>query len=240
MKIDRVLLSSDDNPMYFDFWEPISRVWNEKFGIIPTLLYFGNGNPSEKYGEVVRFDSKSKHSSHLRTLWSRYWYPSTQPEKVFCIGDIDMIPISKAYFIDSIQDIPEDYYVHLMPNHLPMPSCYHVATGKLFKEVLDLPNTFEESLDLVWDANFGADHPQFGFSRWGSDEQFATMKINQKVSAKLVNLKSIDRPPNSRIDRSNWSYTVEDVRRGKYVDSHSIRPYKENKEEIDRLISLIP
>jgi hypothetical protein len=40
-----------------------------------------------------------------------------------------------------------------------------------------------------------------------------------------------------RIDRTDWNYDIEKVKSGYYYDSHSIRPYKQHKEAIDKLIN---
>jgi hypothetical protein len=44
---------------------------------------------------------------------------------------------------------------------------------------------------------------------------------------------------NNRIDRSRWTYNTEDLKKGFYVDSHLLRPYIENKTEINNLIDKI-
>ena len=41
MKVDRVILASNKNPMYYDFWNQLSFTYKEKFGIKPTLIFFG-------------------------------------------------------------------------------------------------------------------------------------------------------------------------------------------------------
>lgn len=240
MKIDRVLMSCDDNPLYVDFWEPVSKVWTEKMGIVPTLLYFGTGTPSERYGEVVKFEDKSKHPSYLKTLWSRYWYPSTCPDMVFCISDIDMIPLNKHYFTDTIESIPNTAYVNLV-EHMPLPSCYHVAKGKLFKYALELPDSFEESLDLVSAPDLAVGHPEFDFPHWGSDEVYATRMIVSKFRSGTIDFRVVSRKPyEGRLDRSNWNYDAKNISSGRYLDCHSIRPYSTHREEIDKLIEMIP
>lgn len=37
MKIDYDILSSDNKPLYIDFWPSVSKVWKQKFGITPIL-----------------------------------------------------------------------------------------------------------------------------------------------------------------------------------------------------------
>ncbi len=39
-----IIMSCDDNPYYFDFWEPVSYVWKEKMGHTPVLAHFGEKN----------------------------------------------------------------------------------------------------------------------------------------------------------------------------------------------------
>ena len=50
MKIQKVIFSSSEE--YSDFWEPISKIFNENLGIEPVLIYFGENKLSEKYGKV--------------------------------------------------------------------------------------------------------------------------------------------------------------------------------------------
>ena len=41
MKIDRVLLASNNNKLYYEFWNHASKVYHEKFGLKPTLIWVG-------------------------------------------------------------------------------------------------------------------------------------------------------------------------------------------------------
>ena len=40
MKIDTVILSSNDNPNYIQFWPIVSEAWN-LMGVEPILIYTG-------------------------------------------------------------------------------------------------------------------------------------------------------------------------------------------------------
>lgn len=243
MKIHKVIMSSDDNPVYLDFWEIVSGIWKEIFEIQPVLLYFGNKNPSTKYGEVILFP-KDNYSVPLKTLWSRYWFPQNEPETIFMISDIDMIPLSKYYFIDQLMEIDDDKYVHLVGNHRPLPSCYHIAKGKNFSKVLNLPQKFEDTLDMIIKTNIGGAY-NIPFSenienQWGSDEIYATNKIEFEMSRQTDKFIMIDRNLNkNRLDRMNWEYSEVDILNHKFYDCHSIRPYLKFKNEIDNLISFL-
>ena len=48
MKINYVLMGSNQNPMYLDFWPIVSKIWKENFNIIPVLGLIGN-EESDRY-----------------------------------------------------------------------------------------------------------------------------------------------------------------------------------------------
>jgi len=50
MKIQKAIMSVDDNPLYSDFWSLVSMVWKNRFNIDPVLIYFGSDKMDEKYG----------------------------------------------------------------------------------------------------------------------------------------------------------------------------------------------
>ena len=245
MKIDLVIHSSDSNPFYLDFWPLVSRVWKEGFGLEPILLYIDENHDipiSEAYGKVIKMKPVPNVPKYLQCLWIRYWYPSQVPDSVCMISDIDMFPVSKNYFIRQIVGIPDTKYVHLNPSHEFLPSCYHIAKGSLFKEVLNLEPTWEESVTALHNRELG--HNCFDGTnpilkdklQWGSDEEYATRKIRGYPDQSLFVM--IHRT-HQRIDRSHWVYSIANIRRDVYADSHSIRPYSAYKGEVDWLVNIL-
>lgn len=252
MKINYAIHSSDSNNFYLDFWPLVSKVWKLKFNIEPILIYIDknqNLEIDETYGTVIRMKEIDGIPNYLQNLWVRYWYPVNFLNEVSIISDIDMFPISKEYFIDSIKEIDDDKYVHLNPiiNTLPHPeslaSCYHLAKGYKFKEVLDLADTWESSIWELYNSGLGCDHGihgehLIGKDRWAADERFATRKINEyKTQNDIVLLNRRGGHGGYRIDRLDWVYSDENF--NDYIDSHSIRPYEVYKNEIDNLVEKI-
>jgi hypothetical protein len=43
----------------------------------------------------------------------------------------------------------------------------------------------------------------------------------------------------NRIDRVLWRYDIETLKNGGYIDCHSLRPYTNYKEQVDKLINSI-
>ena len=74
MQIKKALMSVDDNPLYSDFWEPVSKVWKLRLGITPHLIYFGNNDLSEEWGKVTKVTPVKGIPIHFQTQWARFWY----------------------------------------------------------------------------------------------------------------------------------------------------------------------
>ena len=234
MKIDKALMSVDDNRLYSDFWEPVSKVWALRFGIEPHLIYFGDKNLSQQWGRVIKVTPVEGIPLHFQTQWARFWFTSQQQESVCIVSDIDMFPVSKNHFVQQLADIDSDKYVHLTGNHRPIPVCYHVAKGDVFKKVLKLDDTFEESCKRVWGTAINsASH--MGFERWGLDEAYTTQLLENYDGPELLLL------PNSvgpRLDRSAWNYNYADSLEN-YVDAHSLRPYSDHQQTLDKLVTIL-
>jgi hypothetical protein len=252
MKIKYAIHSSDSNSFYIDFWPLVSKVWKLKFNIEPILIYIDenkNLEIDETYGRVIRIDVVKNIPNYLQNLWVRYWYPMNFPNEVSIISDIDMFPISKKYFIDNLKEIEDHKYLHINPlsNTLPhpptLPSCYHVAMGYKFKEVLKLDEKWEDSIHKLYELNLGSDHSMYGENligkdQWYADERYATHLINDYDKKEDIVLLSRENGVSAnRIDRSYWSYDINDFE--KYIDSHSIRPYSKYKSNIDFLVEKI-
>jgi hypothetical protein len=241
MKIDYAVHSSDSNPFYLDFWPLVSRVWREKFGVEPVLLYIDENHEipiDETYGRVIKMKPVPDVPVYLQCLWIRYWWPSQVPEKVCILSDIDMFPISKHYFVEQIKNVPDDKYVHLNPDHENIPSCYHVAKGKYYKQVLGLHDSWEASIRFLNGLELGRQHSISSgtvMERWGTDEQHATERMRSYPDQSLFVL--LPRT-HQRIDRSAWTWSPTKMHMDFYADSHSIRPYNHPvyKPMIDLLV----
>jgi hypothetical protein len=243
MKIQKAIMSVDDNPLYSDFWLPVSKVWKKRFDIEPVLIYFGSKELDNSHGEVIYVKPIEGVPLYLQTQWARFWYTSLEPDTTFVVSDIDMFPISKKYFVKQIADINGDKYVHLNGDVRPICVCYHVARGETFKRVLNLAGTFQQSLAELYqfDGNMASITSHMGFPQWGLDEAYSTKKIFEYGEKDdLVFLSRYSHPAWARIDRSSWGYSADILREEEhYIDSHSLRPYSLYKPQIDKLVNLL-
>jgi hypothetical protein len=233
MKIDYCLVGSDSNPFYLDFWPVISNVWKNKFNVTPVLglicdedsdLY-DDGNGLVKKFKPGNCFSIENQAQLVRLYLSKYLNGNC------IISDIDMIPLSKQYFIDDLKKYTEDELI-VMSSHHPQtnginqyPMCYVAGHSHVLNKIFKTELTWSDFLCLI---------PDHG---WYTDQVFLYESI-QKYG--LENVKFPLRGfGNDRVDRVGWGYDENLLKKGFYVDSHLLRPYQEYKTQIDKLISLI-
>jgi hypothetical protein len=258
MKIQKVLFSSSE--AYLEFWEPISKLFYEKLGIESVLVYFGGkSTPSEKYGKVINL-SPLNYPLRLQLLWSRIWFVKTEPETTWLLGDIDMFPLQRKRFIDEIKDIPDNFHVHLGHNKISDPpdlwkikgprdggadlvSHHHVAKGWVFDKHFDLHDSFEDSCKFIFEAKryglgFFSEH--FNNDEWRFHcccENLTTEKIRTKLDQ--INFLGLYHDPKKTISRGQEPSIDENLLRNNwYIEYHSLRPYEEHKEQINKILNI--
>lgn len=233
-KLDRVIVASDANPMYLDFWPLVARAWKEVVGLKPTLVLIADSTVTvdETIGDVIRFEPIPGISTALQAQVIRHLAPAYFEEEGCIISDMDMIPLSKKYFVDAVQHIPEDnfiIYTQLPPYDDRITMCYNAAKGKVFKEVFNITSVgdIREIIKNWADLKLG----------WNTDEIALSTYLKAwpkyKKNCVYLNQDCAD----TRINRAHWSYDKKMLKNGLYRDSHLLRPYNEYKKEIDAFVA---
>jgi len=161
MNIDIVTFSCNSSPMYYEFWNPISKFWKEKFGIHPVLLYCGDEDVSlsEQYGTVHRHRAIDGIPDYLCATWGRFWITKMYKDKMCLTGDIDMIPLSSEFFDPKLKQYDDDCYVHInadaySPNDFEfwkrpyntLIAHDHLARGDIYDKVYSFEDSFEDEM----------------------------------------------------------------------------------------------
>jgi len=243
LTIDRVILSTNENPKYMDFWPIVAKAW-QKIGIRPTLAFIADKNVEidESIGDVIRIEPLKGIPVSFQTQVIRLLLPALFKNEVFLISDIDMLPLQKEYFVDKIKNIPDDCFVVYRDKAYKkikrFPMCYNAAMGKTFADIFggtqginnidDIYRVIKE-LSKKWRNN------------WNTDEYalyvyLTKWKLYRKKCIKCGGtLKHIiDR----RVDRSNMKYSTQRLKDNYYIDFHMPRPYKKYKNAIHKIIEL--
>ncbi len=234
LKIDRVILSTDNHPNYIQFWPLVARVWKEKMGIQPTLALIGDESVQvdTTLGDVIRFKPIPSVPTWFYAQTVRLLMPAYFPNDVCVISDIDMLPLNRDYFVNGVAGVtnPDAFVVFrdkAMPNRFPM--CYLAARGTIFQElfelasVADIPATVKEwfSFGMGWETDELLLHRVV--TRW---DKYLTHVVKLGYGAQVQD----------RICRTSWHYNAAELKKGSYVDAHLPRPYDKHKEKIDKLV----
>lgn len=246
--IDNVVISMDDNPLYSDFWEPNCKLWY-MMGVKPILVKISNIDLIEEFEDKIIFNIKKIDGVNTgnQAQLSRLWVTQFYPNKKIILSDIDMLPLNKEYFFTNALRGNDDQIVSYYSNayssssEVNHPICYLLAKGKLFKEILQLPENFKNFIDKIQNT--------CGIT-WTSDEGYITQCYERLISNgeknKLCNLTRNSGPEgaynriardSSDIDMNKVEYFKQNI--DNYYDMHCPRPYKKYKEFIDSIVEAV-
>lgn len=235
LKIDRVIVATDINPMYLHFWPIVAQAWEKKVGIKPTLALIASSDTivDESIGEVFRFEPIPGVPTSLYAQAIRVLLPALFEDEVSLTSDIDMVPLSPTYFIAAVQHLPDHCFVTYMNRAYPdgypaYPICYNAAKGSTFKEIFNI-NSVEDIVNTIkqWHT--------LGLG-WQTDERMLYKYLMNWKDSKTRFIKLHHKAGPHRVDRADWRWDKQRLQKNYYIDAHCLRPYPEHKERIDQLL----
>jgi hypothetical protein len=252
MKVDRVLFCLNDNPTYVKFWNLNSKIWKNKFGVLPTLIYVGDqeevekNNLSTEFGEIIVLpkyheDICKGASRQWYITWSLFYGATKFPNDACMTSGIDQIPLS-SLFLDKIANIRDDRYVIGFADAYRradlFPSSHHVAKGSLFKEKYEILDDWHQEVERVYSKRDTYKNHNIHNDYWGLDEAFSSEYVVKKADdVHFVNdfFHTIWRK--RRIDRDfGLKYNIDLMKQGWYSELHSPRPYELYRHQVDQMI----
>lgn len=243
MNIDYAIVSTDGNQLYDGFWDLVKGCWNKIIGVKPILVTIGDEDSFEETKEhvLVSYKKVDGINTGLQSQIARLYVSSLFGEKTCLISDLDMIPLSKTYFVDNAKGVSNDSLLiytsdaYGYQDQKRYPMCYNLATSKTFKEIMNIDSTFQDfaiklnTLGLGWDT----DEIFFGSCvfEWEQSNREKIVKLQRGFGTGYAT---------KRIDRGNWgSHDFNLVLEEYYYDCHSLRPYNQYKQQINNLIYLM-
>jgi len=236
-KITRVILASNNNSEYLEFWPIVSKLWSKLLGARPTLAFIGPSDVKidQTYGDVVYIDPIEGISTALQAQTIRLLLPCLFPDDFCLISDLDMIPLQGEYFKKPVANLPKDKFVVYRnaaygPGSTEYPMCYNAALGSTFQDIFQV-DTIEQMQRLMIEWNSAG-------LGWTTDEKMLKKYLNgwRKFGSHCVLLGHRVGP---RICRSrNMCFNPKQLKSNVYIDMHSVRPYSKHKYLIDKILSL--
>jgi hypothetical protein len=239
MKIEKVIVASNENIEYLSFWPLFKKVW-KNMGFDPLLIYTSKEPTSICNDPDVRFFNTGKIDSGFVSRNIRMLYPALFPNDICLISDIDLIPLNKNYFEDRITNLNDNNFIVMRDNvnaNNQMPICWNIAMGSIWGEIFKVKNEEEiKSLLNQWYQNMASDKTDL----WYSDQLMLKYYIDEfkKIHpGRIYRLNDVD-TKFRRLDRKNYTNTIRSIYRNDiFTDFHMPRPYSENKILINLVVN---
>jgi hypothetical protein len=226
-KIDYVIISSNDDPLYKDFYPIVAKRWMQ-LGIKTYYINITDRDEiiENEFGIIHKIKSLDFVSSGFQSQVVRV-FASKFFEGNMLTSDIDMLPINGDYYIQYNSELTDDNVIAFTGLHPYYPMCYVLSHSSNFRKYLEIENlNFEEYCKMLI-SKYG--------DKWNTDEHFMFDQFQKNLDKIILKNRDLSK----RIDRSFWTYDVRLLKSGYYIDSHMLRPYQQYKKHIDELFFLI-
>ncbi len=238
MKLDKVILSSDDNPDYLEFWPIVSEAWRN-IGIEPILFYTGKNKIKNE--NVFNFNLEKRDSAFLAQN-IRLLAPTLFPNDTCIISDIDNMPLSEDYFQGNIVNIADNQFIIYRPDATSedmISIMWNAAKGSKWIDIFEVDSVESITKKLL---SWYPENYSIGGDNWYHDQKILKEYIT-KYEAK--NISSITRLNDEsagfcRLNRSNYSIFFKKFydHNKKYSDFHMPRPYSKYHKLINKVFNL--
>jgi hypothetical protein len=185
--------------------------------------------------DVILFPELSGVSNGLQTQCVRLLAPQLLPAaKSVVLSDIDMLPMQKRYFVDSVRDVAEDAFViyraDALPDRAEIAICYNAASPTTWGEMVEPVASVEDAQRIIkeW-AKAVAYDGRPGRAGWSTDQELLFDFVGRFAPSRIVRFTDAQLG-HSRLDRSEMGRNGADplqrylASRGAYCDFHMQRP----------------
>jgi len=261
--IKHILISGDDNPNYLQYLPVTSLAWQKLLGIKPVFAYVTDNIDTppwmnEYCEEIIRYPNWDFiPSAAARTFCARMLLRYRYGDDLCMVSDLDMIPLDKTTFTkfpntfisDKMLSIGYDVFKHgdgdpNSPPHAPefrkFPSCYCVATSKVWQEIINPEYLSDIELLQSWVGLNEFDHKEDITKNNFCDESLVRALI-QRWNPDRSRIIGVDRGSSAgsamyrRLDRAHWHIDEKLINSGHYIDAHCPRPLSSYQDSIKKL-----
>ena len=257
MKIDLVLTACNNVYKYISYYPIVYKVWKKRFNLDLYLILINDEIPEflQKYKDtIILFPEFDNIHSGFISQAIRILYPALFENKNILITDMDILPISKKYFIDSISIYDDKKFITYTDRYINRKNqdplyaiCYNVANSNTWKEIFNInnKNDIKNKLKEWYDTGYTGKKNCPG---WYKDQLklYEYVQNWERKNKDLIILKDKDLGY-KRLDKRNriiievlrnWDRTKNEIKNGIYSDIHITKriPDKKLQEFVDLLI----
>jgi hypothetical protein len=250
MKVDKILLSCDDNGNYLKLWKYVSEMCVKLLGVQPVLFHVCDEEKdfeSDEFGLVKKVKKVRNVKSSIQAQWYRIYGTSYFPNENCLISDIDMLIPNKEYFLNQVSIFEENslvvyssdvyseniQFTEKMFRKNRLPICYFLGKGKLFTSILEIESNFSNFLYKVLSYDFGYEVPYgdrdeiyCGHKIIEKEQEFNLIKLKRNV----INVWDI---PN-RVEKKNFfNLKNSEIEKKTIIDFHVPNNFVDKLEEFE-------
>lgn len=249
MKIGTIVTATDVNPLYCDFIPNFVAAWK---ALVPEadicIVMIADAIPEafRAYSPYIKvFPPIPGMHTAFQAQCIRLLYPrEVTRDSGVLITDMDILPMNRSYYVDSIREAPADAFVVYrdvcLPSEISM--CYNVAHPAIWSSVFGTTPTADLLQEWYRPSGYDGNH---GGAGWNTDQLILVKAFNEWRGRKIVLNDRITRF--SRLDRGMpmeiWEREHARIRNriiaGKFADYHCLRPYKQFRHWNDWIVSCL-
>jgi hypothetical protein len=261
MKIHTILSACNLNHTYISFVPYFIRAWKsvlKKANVVIYVIGDKIPTPIASYSENLRLLSLPPEiSTVFASQFSRLLLPAIEKSEGVLVSDIDMLPLSRRYFEDSIADIPDDAFIvyrDVLESVKQTAICYNCAAPDVWGDIFNI-KTKKNVIDLLAEVQksiaFDAKPSE---NCWFTDQLqlYERLKSWENNGNKVVRLND-ENTGFQRLDRcdiTEWkskllkhsllpSKLKSDILKGTYSDYHAGRPWEAHREVNNEILRLL-
>lgn len=253
-----IILSSNENPKYIEFWPLVAGAWKKLFGMEVWLALVAPEGRFDlkslrKHGHVRRYDPVPGVPTGNQAKVARYHLAAEWGDDTLIMThDLDLLPLQREYTLQLLNQRPAGHLLTIGSEHYVGPEAgkftagYLTAESRLWRR---LANPAHFDWDIFIKSLIGlrvCDHKE-DISRTVHHEDPDTFSDESLLRAMLqLNPVPLVRLPfgywpyiTRALDRSNWQFDPAKLAAGIYVEAHLLRPLSAHKDRIQPLIDYL-
>ena len=190
-------------------------------------------------GNVINFFSKNIDSSFVAQN-IRILYPSLLDGNTCLVSDIDNLPLSKKYFVDSVLNFNDDSFIIYRPDACPpnmISMMWNAASSSTWKEIfnIDSEKNLEKNLKKWYTKKYAIEG-----TAWYTDQiklRKYVNKFSKKNKSRIVELDDTElgffRFNRNRLEKH--FNMIQENHNLEFTDFHMPRPFSEYEELINKV-----
>ena len=237
MKLDCLLTSVNENPLYLDFVPIFIKTWNKLYPYIDVIIILIAKNIPDNLllfkKNIILFKPIENVLTSFTSQFIRLLYPCILNYKNgVLITDIDMLPMNNSYYTKNIIEYDNNKFIYYRGNvcfnYKQIAMCYNVATPETWKYIFKV-NSLDDIVNYIKNVSYKniikEGHGNIG---WCIDQITLYNKVINwdKKTNNFVQLNE-SRTGFKRLGRTT-SFNINNIKKniteGKYTDYHCYRP----------------